>query len=236
MKDLLPLLLITLATKTSFNRSLHHRMDIITDSPKGPFELPPLPYAYNALEPYIDEETMKIHHDKHHQTYVDNLNKALNKYPDLYQFTLEELLRSANMLPQDIVEDVINNGGGHYNHTFFWEIMSPNSPLEPSGNFKNAITHTFGSFDSFKEQFTQTALKTFGSGWTWLLKDANGNLQIVSTPNQNTPVPFGLKPIIAIDLWEHAYYLKHQNRRNEYIKDWFNVINWNKAEDLYNHS
>ena len=240
MTHLFPLLLIGAVAGFRGSRNVSSPFDPNNNGPNnnmpqtGPFELPPLPYAYDAFEPYIDEETMRIHHDRHHRSYVNNLNKALANYPELYNLSLEELLRGANMLPNDIRQDVINNGGGHYNHTFFWQAMSPEGGGEPEGNLRAAIDRTFGSFDAFKESFKQTALDTFGSGWTWLLKDPSGNLQIISTPNQNTPVPFGLRPITAIDVWEHAYYLKHQNQRGDYIDDWFNVVDWERANDLYN--
>ncbi len=203
-------------------------------TPNGRYQLPPLPYDYDALEPYIDEETMRVHHDGHHRKYVDELNKALSKYPRLFNLTLEELLRNPNRLPSDIAEDVVNNGGGHYNHTFFWQIMSPEGGGRPDGNLSAAINRTFGSFDSFKNTFKETALDLFGSGWTWLLKDDSGNLRLATTRNQNTPIPLGFRPIIALDVWEHAYYLKHQNDRGAYIDDWFNVVDWDQAEELYN--
>ncbi len=255
MKDLLPLFLITAAAGFNRNRCAYpvvpsnnnsatqpgssmppslspNNNNINTQT--GPFELPPLPYDYDALEPYIDEETMRVHHDGHHQSYVNNLNEALAKYPRLYDLTLEELLRRVNTLPNDIMEEVRNNAGGHYNHSLFWQIMSPEGGGEPTGNLRAAINRTFGSFENFKENFKEAALDVFGSGWTWLLKDSSGNLQIASTPDQNTPVPLGLRPIIAIDMWEHAYYLKHQNRREDYIDDWFNVVDWDYAGNLYN--
>jgi len=240
MKDLLPLVLLTLAassTNTRVYRTLNTSNNIpptSTTTSSGPFKLPALDYAYNALEPYIDEATMRIHHTKHHQAYVDKLNQALSKYPELYNESLEELLANPDMLPADIAEKVMNNGGGHYNHSFFWKVMTPTRGTSPSGNLKAAIDRDFGSFENFKSRFKQTALDTFGSGWTWLLKDDTGKLLIASTPNQDTPVPLGLTPIIAIDLWEHAYYLKHQNRRDQYIDDWFNVANWDYASELYN--
>lgn len=197
------------------------------------FELPPLKYDYNALEPYIDERTMMIHHDKHHRAYVDNLNKALEKYPKYYNFTLEELIKSLDSLPKEIQEPVKNNAGGDYNHTFFWEIMTPEKDMKPNGELLKAIEKEFSSLDNFKKEFGNAALNRFGSGWAWLVKDSNGNLKIISTANQDTPIALDLKPILALDVWEHAYYLKYQNRRGEYIENWWNVVNWNKAEELY---
>jgi Fe-Mn family superoxide dismutase len=177
-------------------------------------ELPPLPYAYNALEPHIDEQTMRIHHDKHHATYVTNLNTALEKHPDLQTKSVEELVRGISSVPEDIRTAVRNNGGGHVNHTMFWEIMGP-----------NAGGATFGSFDAFKEQFNKAALARFGSGWAWLV-DAGGRLAIESTANQDNPMMEGKRPIMGIDVWEHAYYLKYQNRRADYCSAWWNVVNW----------
>jgi Fe-Mn family superoxide dismutase len=188
-------------------------------------ELPPLPYAYNALEPHIDEQTMRIHHDKHHGTYVTNLNTALEKHPELQGKSAEDLLRSINTVPEDIRNAVRNNGGGHVNHTMFWEIMGPNAGGQPSGALGEAIKSTFGSFDSFKEQVNKAALARFGSGWAWLI-DAGGKLAIESTANQDNPVMEGKKPILGIDVWEHAYYLKYQNRRADYCGAWWNVVNW----------
>ncbi|MDF2594838.1 MAG: Superoxide dismutase [Clostridia bacterium] len=236
MKAILPLVLMTLATHINQSpSSVSKVLPLTRSSHSGPFVLPPLDYAYDALEPYIDERTMRIHHDRHHRAYVNNLNRALSNYPELYNYSLEELLSSTNLLPPDILTTVMNNAGGDYNHTFFWKIMGPDQGGEPIGNLSTAITRDFGSFDNFKDQFKQAALNVFGSGWTWLLKDSSGRLQIASTPNQNTPIPLGLMPIIAIDVWEHAYYLKHQNERDKYIDDWFNVVNWNYAEELYNN-
>lgn len=204
----------------------------IMAGPNG-FTLPPLPYAYNALEPYIDERTMRIHHDKHHKTYVDNLNKALDQSPQLYNYSLQQLLASPGNLPVDIRRAVLNNGGGHYNHTFFWQSMAPGKGDRPKGKLYDAIVRDFGSFEQFKEKFTQEALGVFGSGWTWLAKEPSGKLRIVSTANQDTLISSGLQPILVIDVWEHAYYLKHQNMRKDYIEDWFHVINWERAEALY---
>ncbi|MEG0642088.1 MAG: superoxide dismutase [Clostridium sp.] len=197
------------------------------------FTLPPLPYAYDALEPYIDKETMIIHHDKHHQAYVDNLNKALDKYPYLYSRSLEDLLSNVNSLPSDIKTQVINNGGGNYNHTLFWNIMTDSSSKKPSGTLLNAINRDFGSFESFKTKFNEVALSRFGSGWAYLVSDSAGKLSIISTANQDTPIPLNLKPIILLDVWEHAYYLKYQNRRIEYINNWWNVVNWDMAQTNY---
>lgn len=205
----------------------------IMAGPNG-FTLPPLEYAYNALEPYIDEKTMRIHHDRHHKAYVDNLNTALNKYPQLYNYSLQQLLASPGALPPDIRRAVLNNGGGHYNHTFFWKVMAPGKGGTPKGNLNDAIIRDFGSFEEFKQKFTTEALGVFGSGWTWLAKEPSGKLRIVSTANQDTLISSGLEPIIVIDVWEHAYYLKHQNLRKDYIEAWFNVIDWDHAEDLYN--
>lgn len=197
------------------------------------FTLKPLPYAYNFLEPYIDEETMILHHDKHEQAYVDNLNKALSKYPELFSKTLEELLSNTSSLPSDIRQDVINNGGGVYNHDFFWTIMWPNQGSEPTGELAKSIKRDFGSFENFKKEFSSSALSRFGSGWAWLVSDDKGKLSIISTANQDTPISLGLKPIIAIDVWEHAYYLKYKNERSKYIENWWNVVNWGQANKNY---
>lgn len=197
------------------------------------FELPNLPYDYNALEPHIDEDTMHIHHDKHHNAYMTKLNAALEKYPELFDKTIEEILSDTNSIPDDIKTAVINNGGGYYHHSIFWEMMSPNND-EPKENVAKAIGEAFGSFDEFKEKFTSEASTHFASGWTWLVKDADGKLSIISTPNQDSPISKGLTPIIGIDTWEHAYYLKYQNRRPEYVEAWWNVVNWDYAERIFN--
>ncbi|WP_443112629.1 superoxide dismutase [Clostridium sp. 'White wine YQ'] len=201
---------------------------------KYPYEVPALKYKYNALEPYIDEATMMLHHDKHHKAYVDNLNKALEKYPELQAKTLKEILSNIEKIPQEVREAIRNNGGGHFNHSFFWQVMAPNKGGEAKGELKNKIDKTYGSFDKFKEQFKKAALERFGSGWAWLVKDQQGNLKIISTANQDTPLALGVKPIIAIDVWEHAYYLKYQNKRAEYIDNWWNVVDWDRAEVLAN--
>jgi Fe-Mn family superoxide dismutase len=197
------------------------------------YELPPLPYDYNALEPHIDEMTMRIHHDRHHATYVNNVNQALEPYPDLAALPIEELVRNLDRVPENIRTTVRNNGGGHANHSLFWVIMSPNGGGQPSGELAEAINRTFGSFDNFKQQLTQAALTRFGSGWAWLSVDANGNLVVESTPNQDTPLMEGRTPILGVDVWEHAYYLKYQNRRNEYVAAWWNVVNWPEVERRY---
>ena len=188
-------------------------------------EVPPLPYDYNALEPHIDEQTMRIHHDKHHAAYVTNLNAALEKHPDLQSKSIEDLLKSINSVPEDIRTAVRNNGGGHANHTMFWEIMGPAKGGAPSGALGDAIKSSFGDFETFKKQVNDAGVKRFGSGWVWLI-DAGGKLVIESTANQDSPLMEGKKPILGVDVWEHAYYLKYQNRRPDYLNAWWNVVNW----------
>jgi superoxide dismutase, Fe-Mn family len=200
---------------------------------EGPFKLPPLPYSYDALEPYIDTQTMQIHHDKHHSAYVDNLNKALSKYPNLTDKSLEYLLANLEVLPATIKEAVRNNGGGHYNHSLFWTIMGKNKGGEPKGKLKQDIEKTFGSFENFKKEFKAAALGQFGSGWAWLIKDKYNKLMIVTTPNQDSPIMMGISPIMGLDVWEHAYYLKYQNKRGDYIDNWWNVVNWDEIEKRY---
>ena len=195
-------------------------------------ELPPLPYDFAALEPHIDVQTMQIHHGKHHQAYVTNLNAALEKHPDLQKMSPEELLRNLASVPEDIRPAVRNNGGGHVNHTMFWKMMAPNAGGSPSGAVAEAITASFGGFDAFKEQFAKAGVSRFGSGWAWLI-DNNGKLSIESTANQDNPISDGKKPILGIDVWEHAYYLKYQNRRPDYIGAWWNVVNWKAVEAKY---
>lgn len=204
-----------------------------SNNKNGVFTLTPLPYKYNALEPYIDKTTMKIHHTKHQQAYVDNLNKALTNYPELYKKSVNELITNVNTLPGDIKQAVINNAGGISNHEFFWSIMSKDKTFDSSSSLIKAINDKFGSFDKFKEEFKLKALSNFGSGWTWLVKDSNNNLLLMNTANQDSPITSGYIPIIGIDVWEHAYYLKHQNRRSDYIDCWFNVINFKQAEEYY---
>jgi len=196
------------------------------------FELPKLPYAEDALEPYIDAQTMNIHHTKHHQAYINNLNAAIEKHPDLAGKSLEELLADLNSVPEDIRTAVRNNGGGTYNHNLFWEIMGPKMGGSPTGAMIKVLDASFGSFDAFKEEFTKAATTRFGSGWAWLVTKGEG-LAVVSTANQDTPLSEGMTPILGLDVWEHAYYLKYQNRRPEYISNWWNVVNWDEVSKRY---
>jgi Fe-Mn family superoxide dismutase len=195
-------------------------------------ELPSLPYEFNALEPHIDEQTMRIHHGKHHAAYVNNLNAALEKHANLQGKSAEDLLRDINGVPEEIRTAVRNNGGGHVNHSMFWRIMGPGAGGAPRGAIADAITGSFGSFDSFKEQFAKAAVGRFGSGWAWLI-DAGGKLAIESTANQDSPLMEGKKPIMGLDVWEHAYYLKYQNRRPDYIAAWWNVVNWDEVNKRF---
>jgi Fe-Mn family superoxide dismutase len=196
------------------------------------YELPDLKYDYSALEPYIDGQTMEIHHQKHHGTYVSKLNSALEGHSNLADKSIEDLLKDLNSVPESIRTAVRNNGGGHFNHTMFWEIMSGNAGGTPSGDLGSAIDNTFGGFDKFKDEFAAAAVSRFGSGWAWLVLD-NGNLKVTSTANQDNPVSDGLKPVMGLDIWEHAYYLKYQNRRPEYIENWWNVVNWDEVAKRY---
>lgn len=198
-----------------------------------PFELPALPYDYAALEPHIDKETMNIHHTKHHGGYVNNLNKALEAYPDWASKSIDDILKSLDSVPDAARTAVRNNGGGHANHSLFWQIMSPNGGGEPTGDIGAAIVSAFTSFSSFKEQFAAAATGRFGSGWAWLVLDDQGKLSIMSTPNQDNPMSQGLKPVMGLDVWEHAYYLKYQNKRPDYIAAWWNVVNWEKINEIY---
>jgi len=198
-----------------------------------PYELPPLPYAHNALEPFIDELTMQIHHGKHHQAYINNLNAALEKYPELQGKPIEQLIADLNAIPEDIRTAVRNNGGGHANHALFWTLMAPNAGGAPTGAAAAAITGAFGSFDAFKQQFAQAAASRFGSGWAWLCVLQGGKLEVCSTANQDNPLMPGVgctgTPILGLDVWEHAYYLNYQNRRPDYIGAWWNVVNWEEV-------
>jgi len=197
------------------------------------FVLPPLPYSEDALEPTIDARTMSIHHDKHHAGYTNNLNNALDGHPDLAGKSVEELLGSLNSVPESIRGAVRNNGGGFANHSLFWTIMAPGAGGAPSGELAEAIDEAFGSFDSFKETFAKAAATRFGSGWAWLYVDASGKLAVTSTANQDTPLMEGGKPILGLDVWEHAYYLNYQNRRPDYIAAWWNVVNWSAVAEYY---
>ena len=189
------------------------------------FTLPPLPYDYAALEPHIDEQTMRIHHDKHHDAYVKNLNAALEGHAELAALSIEALLARLDAVPEKARTAVRNNGGGHANHTLFWEIMTQGGATEPEGKLADAITSSFGSFKDFKEQFAKAAATRFGSGWAWLVPEGKG-LAITSTPHQDTPLMDGVTPLLGLDVWEHAYYLKYQNRRPDYVTAWWNVVNW----------
>lgn len=195
------------------------------------YELPPLPYAYDALEAAIDQQTMQIHHDKHHAAYVNNLNAALEKYPDHQGQDIGELLANLDSLPDDIRTAVRNNGGGHANHTLFWNTMSANGGGEPSGALGDEIASTFGSFAAFKEQFAKAATTRFGSGWAWLCRKPGAELHITSTPNQDSPLMEGHTPLLGLDVWEHAYYLRYQNRRPDYISTWWSVVDWDKVAE-----
>lgn len=203
------------------------------------YELPKLPYAYDALEPHIDARTMEIHHTKHHQAYITNLNNAIKGKADLEKKSVEDLIRDLNSVPEDIRTAVRNNGGGHANHSFFWQIMGPNAGGEPKGKLADDIKSTFGGFDQFKEKFADAGVKRFGSGWAWLIKSGSGKLEIISTANQDSPLMgkaiAGAEgtPILGVDVWEHAYYLNYQNRRPDYIKAWWNVVNWDAVAKNY---
>jgi Fe-Mn family superoxide dismutase len=197
-------------------------------STKAAIELPPLAYAYEALEPHIDARTMQFHHDKHHAAYVKNLNAALDKHPELKGRTVEELLRRLNQVPADIRTTVRNNGGGHVNHSMFWKIMKPQGGGEPTGEIATAINQNFGNFAAFKKQFNEAGAARFGSGWVWLVRNKNGKLEITTTANQDNPISEGKYPILGNDVWEHAYYLNYQNRRADYLEAWWNVVNWDE--------
>lgn len=205
----------------------------IAQADTGEFTLPPLPYAYDALSTYIDQQTMTFHHDKHHAGYVKNLNEAIADYPDLQGQSIEELLSNFDTIPTEIQTTVRNNGGGHANHSMFWSIMTPDSPAEPSGEVIDAITATFGDLDSFKEAFNTAGKKQFGSGWAWLVMNSNGELEVTSTPNQDSPFMSGSYPIMGNDVWEHAYYLKYQNKRGDYLDAWWNVVNWDEVNNRF---
>jgi Fe-Mn family superoxide dismutase len=203
-----------------------------------PFTLPNLPYSPNALEPHIDARTMEIHHGKHHQTYIDKLNGALNGHDNLANLSITDLIKDIKSLPADLQGPVRNNGGGHANHSFFWQSISPNAVDSPSGNLLASINSSFGDFESFKDLFAQAALNRFGSGWAWLIKDDSGKLSVTSTPNQDSPLMKGIAdvtgtPIIGLDVWEHAYYLNYQNRRPDYVSAFWSIVDWKRAETLF---
>lgn len=199
-------------------------------------ELPILNYGYGDLEPYIDETTMSIHHSKHHAAYINNLNIALEKYPELQDKSAEELLRSLNTIPEEIFTAVKNNAGGHYNHSFFWKVIGPNKNSVPSPSLTEAINKAFGNLENFKSEFSKAAAARFGSGWAWLVLNDEGSMQIISTANQDSPISGNLTPILALDVWEHAYYLKYQNKRPEYVSAWWNVVNWDTVSELYKNA
>jgi Fe-Mn family superoxide dismutase len=197
------------------------------------FTLPPLPYPANALEPHIDTKTMEIHHGKHHQAYMDNLNKALDGHPDLQAMSIGDLMRNLSKVPDAIKAPVRNNGGGHANHSMFWQIMGPGAGGQPTGEVADAIKSTFGDFAAFQAKLKDAALTQFGSGWAWLVVDKGGKLQVVKTPNQDTPLSDGHTPILGVDVWEHAYYLKYQNLRAKYVDEWWNVVNWKAVAERF---
>ena len=204
-----------------------------TGSNTGVIQLPPLPYAYDALEPHIDAATMRFHHDKHHATYVKNLNAALEKHPELKTKSVESLLVSLDSVPEDIRKIVRNNGGGHVNHSMFWRIMKPQGGGEPTGAIASAINQSFGSFAAFKKQFNEAGTGRFGSGWVWLVRNKDNKLEVATTPNQDSPISEGQYPIMGNDVWEHAYYLKYQNRRVDYLDAWWNVLNWDEINKRF---
>jgi len=210
----------------------YNAYSLILKGNKNMFELPKLNYKYDALEPYLDAKTMEIHHTKHHQAYTDKLNTALESQESLLQKSIEDILKDLDSIPKGIRTAVINNGGGYYNHNLFWEIMGKDMASKPEGKLLDAINDAFESFELFKEKFTQLALTQFGSGWAWLVVQDN-KLEIISTSNQDCPLSDGAHPILCLDVWEHAYYLKYQNKRPEYIENWFNVINWKKVQEIY---
>ncbi len=197
------------------------------------FEVPPLPYDYSALEPHIDTQTMQIHHDKHHAAYVTNLNKALEGAPELAGKSIGEIVSNLSSVPEKIRQAVINNGGGHYNHTLFWEIMKPKGGGEPKGDLAKAIGAAFGNYEGLREKVNNAGMTRFGSGWAWLVVDKSGQLLVLSTANQDNPLSNGLQPILGVDVWEHAYYLKYQNRRADYLSAWWNVVNWDAVAARY---
>jgi Fe-Mn family superoxide dismutase len=210
------------------------RMQAQAPAAKGAFSLPPLPYAADSLEPYIDAQTMEIHHGRHHAAYVNNLNAALSAHPDWAKRSIEDIMKNLNSVPEAVRTAVRNNGGGHINHALFWELLKKNNGAGPKGSLAKAIDASFGSFSSFQDQFTKAALGVFGSGWAWVNIGSGGKLSISATPNQDNPWMAGQTPILGIDVWEHAYYLKYQNRRADYVAAFYQVINWDFVADRYN--
>ena len=205
-------------------------------APTGPFKLPPLPYAFDALEPHIDAKTMEIHHDKHHMTYVGNLNRAVADYPDLQKKSVEDLIRNLSTLPEKARTAIRNHGGGHANHAMFWQALKKNDGAKPTGELAKSIDKKFSSFVGFQEQFTKAAAGVFGSGWAWLTIDPSKELRVETTPNQDSPLSAGRTPLLGIDVWEHAYYLKYQNRRADYVAEFYHVINWDFVAERYQKS
>jgi superoxide dismutase, Fe-Mn family len=220
--------------ETSFTRQISSEHNtLIAQAPTDEFTLPPLPYGYDALEPYIDSQTMTIHHDKHHAKYIKNLNEAIALYPDLKGQSVEDLLLDLDNLPADIVKIVRNNGGGHANHTMFWSIMTPEGQSEPTGEVATAIKQTFGDFATFQTAFNEAGAKQFGSGWAWLVMNDQQELEVISTANQDSPLLENKYPILGNDVWEHAYYLKYQNKRDDYLDAWWNVVNWDEVNKRF---
>ena len=225
----------TVAQNSAQNTSntIYSENYLLAEAQTGEFILPPLPYSYSALDPYIDSQTMMTHHDKHHAGYVKNLNAAIAKHPELKGKTVEELLLNLDSIPDDIRNTVRNNGGGHANHTIFWSIMTPNSSEKPGDSLAQAIDNAFGSLENFQQEFNAAGKTRFGSGWVWLVLTPENNLEIISTANQDSPWLEGKYPILGNDVWEHAYYLKYQNNRGDYLNNWWNVVNWQKVEQRY---
>lgn len=222
------LVLLLVTTQANWQRGAIAQPQSVPIGLTTPAELPPLPYAYDALEPTIDAETMRLHHDAHHATYVTRLNEAIQKHSELQGQTIEALLSNVEALPEDVRTAIRNNGGGHLNHTIFWQIMKPNGGGEPTGAIATVINEQFGGFEAFKEKFNQAGADRFGSGWVWLIRNAEGQFEIVSTPNQDAPIMQGAYAILGNDVWEHAYYLTYRNRRPEYLSSWWNVVNWDE--------
>ena len=224
----------TIVSQSEITETLSASSYLIADTHQaGEFTLPPLPYSYDALDPYIDSQTMMIHHDKHHAGYVKNLNSAIAKYPELQGKSVEELLRNLDTIPEDIRSTVRNSGGGHANHTMFWSIMTPDSQGEPSNSFAQEINNTFGSLENLKQEFNTAGKTRFGSGWVWLVLTPENQLEITTTANQDSPLLDGNYPIMGNDVWEHAYYLTYQNKRGDYLDNWWNVINWQEVEQRF---